>query len=56
MNSYEQISIAIDQFATLWRIKCAQPEGIINETLDKEIQTVEIKLHAFGVNTDSLKA
>ena len=55
MNSFEAVSVAIDQFAMLWRIKCAQPEGCVNPVLDKELNTLEIKLHTFGVNTDSLK-
>jgi len=55
MNNFEIISTAIDHFSSLWRIKCAQPEGTVNPVLDKEIKLLEIKLHAFGVNTDDLK-
>ena len=55
MNSFEAVSTAIDQFAMLWRIKSAQPEGVVNKTPDKELLTMEIKLHALGVNADSLK-
>ncbi len=55
MNSFEAVSTAIDQFAMLWRIKSAQPEGVLNKVLENELTTLEIKLHAFGVNTDSLK-
>ena len=55
MNNYEIITNTIDQFAMLWRIKNAQPEGCYNPVLDKELNTLEIKLHTFGINTDSLR-
>lgn len=55
MSNAELITVTIDQFSTLWRVKCAQPEGVENATLDKELKILEIKLHAMGVNTDDLK-
>ncbi len=55
MNSFEIISTTIDAFNMLWRVKCAQPENCENPQLEKELRVLEIKLHAFGVNTDSLK-
>ena len=55
MNNYEIITVTIDQFAMLWRIKCAQPENCTNTVLDKELNILEVKLHTLGVNTDSLK-
>ena len=55
MNSFEVINTAIDSFTTLLRIKRAQPEGCANPELERELKTLEIKLHTFGVNTDSLK-
>ena len=55
MINAELISMTIDQFSMLWRVKCAQPEGTDNEVLDKELRILEIKLHSLGVNTEDLK-
>lgn len=55
MSTFEIVNVTIDNFAMLWRIKKAQPENCENPVLEQEIKTLEIKLHAFGVNTDSLK-
>ena len=55
MSSSEIVTITIDQFSMLWRVKCGQPEGVENAALDRELRILEIKLHALGVNTDDLK-
>ncbi len=55
MEGFEIVSLTIDQFTMLWRIKNAQPEGCYNPVLDKELSTLEIKLHTFGINIDSLR-
>ncbi len=54
MSTFEIVNVTIDNFAMLWRIKKAQSENCENPVLEQEIKTLEIKLHAFGVNTDSL--
>ena len=55
MSSSEIVTVIIDQFSMLWRVRCGQPEGVENPTLEKELRILEIKLHALGVNTDDLK-
>jgi hypothetical protein len=55
MSNAEFITVTIDQYSTLWRVKCAQPERVENLTLDKELKILEIKLHAMGVNTGDIK-
>ena len=55
MSNAEFITVTIDQYSTLWRIRRAQPEGVVNPTLEEELKILEIKLHAMGVNTGDLK-
>ena len=49
------MTVTIDQFSTLRRVRRAQPEGVVNPTLEEELKIPEIRLHAMGVNTDDRK-